>query len=372
MQWEDSVAEEEFRWLTFMAAYKYDGYRDYHVGARFIASLAKWLQQFSEIDRHAAYSFVKTNLIYFSPSEIQRLIEKLFPEYAQEDIILSVSGKLGIEPYKVWSNEKYIKVYENERRKTLYMGLSDGARIDVLRRVNVGRISNEQVIIATQVDVHKWKSLLDDLRKERGMSSNEKFSRVYLIDDFTASGTSFLPNNAIQNEKGKLVKFLKSVKDVSTSLGTSPFSDDLDIFVHHYIGTEKAIENITSNYSSIEKEFRSTFKFKSITFRYGMCLSKNISLNKNCTLPFVKLCQNYYDNVIEGKHGSQSGEISKMFGYGGCGLPVVLEHNTPNNSIPLLWAETNSDNNNHKMIPLFRRRERHSDIDPNSQVGENK
>jgi hypothetical protein len=49
---------------------------------------------------------------------------------------------------------------------------------------------------------------------------------------------------------------------------------------------------------------------------------------------------------------------------GGCGLPLVLDHNTPNNSVALLWAETDGgDRDGAKvpaMRPLFRRRQRHS------------
>jgi hypothetical protein len=46
-------------------------------------------------------------------------------------------------------------------------------------------------------------------------------------------------------------------------------------------------------------------------------------------------------------------------GYANCALPVVLEHNTPNNSFPLLWAETARANGAHAMEPLFFRRDRH-------------
>ena len=46
------------------------------------------------------------------------------------------------------------------------------------------------------------------------------------------------------------------------------------------------------------------------------------------------------------------------YGYANCALPLVLEHNTPNNSIPILWAETQGKLG-HPMRPLFRRRDRH-------------
>lgn len=78
MKWSDDDARKEFRWLSFMSAYKYDSYRDYLAGARFIESLATWLQQFSFEDRLVAYTFIKEKLIFFSLQEIQHLIEKFF------------------------------------------------------------------------------------------------------------------------------------------------------------------------------------------------------------------------------------------------------------------------------------------------------
>ena len=51
-------------------------------------------------------------------------------------------------------------------------------------------------------------------------------------------------------------------------------------------------------------------------------------------------------------------------GYGGCALPLVLAHNTPNNAVALLWAETRGEAREDgqpasAMRPLFRRRQRH-------------
>ena len=45
MAWNDDRAREEFRWLRLMARLKYDGYRDFQAGMRFIESLATWLQR---------------------------------------------------------------------------------------------------------------------------------------------------------------------------------------------------------------------------------------------------------------------------------------------------------------------------------------
>lgn len=75
----------------------------------------------------------------------------------------------------------------------------------------------------------------------------------------------------------------------------------------------------------------------------------------------LALCDKYYDHALFKrleKHCLQAGMTTMKLGYADCALPVVLEHNTPNNSIPLLWAETAGEGAP-AMRPLFFRRDRH-------------
>ena len=104
MDWDDDKAREEFSWLSFMSAYKYDSYRDYLAGVRFVENLATWLQQFNHDDRPIAYEFVKSDLVYFSLPELQRLVEKFFPQFVQPDLIKEVSQKLEIDRKKCKKN----------------------------------------------------------------------------------------------------------------------------------------------------------------------------------------------------------------------------------------------------------------------------
>ena len=58
------------------------------------------------------------------------------------------------------------------------------------------------------------------------------------------------------------------------------------------------------------------------------------------------------------KHTKVAGTDAKL-GFGQCALPLILEHNTPNNSIALIWADTPGEHDRrHAMRPLFRRRQR--------------
>jgi len=61
----------------------------------------------------------------------------------------------------------------------------------------------------------------------------------------------------------------------------------------------------------------------------------------------------YYDEDIQDKHTRQGGSDVKL-GFGSCALPLILHHNTPNNSVPILWSYENL-----KFQGLFPRIPRH-------------
>ncbi len=258
MAWSDEQAQEEFRWLSFMSAYKYDGYRGYLAGARFIESLATWLQQFPLKDRGVAYTYIKENLIYIGQAEMQRLVQKFFPEIVQKNLQKTVAEKLDIPDYMVWSTIKNLEYFKSEIRKTLFMGLSDGARLDSFRRVNVGIISNEQVAITTEISNFKWENLLSELKNDPQIKDGSlKFARVYLVDDFAASGTTLIREDSAgsSNFVGKLKKFADALVQATKDLGgSSPFVDKCQKRANHYIGTHQAQENIGKRYSQAKKE----------------------------------------------------------------------------------------------------------------------
>ncbi|MBV5271202.1 MAG: hypothetical protein JZU55_16475, partial [Afipia sp.] len=78
--------------------------------------------------------------------------------------------------------------------------------------------------------------------------------------------------------------------------------------------------------------------------------------------PIVKaLVEKYYSKDIETDHNTAGGGTSTdiKWGYKECGLTLVLEHNTPNNSLPFFWAYSDGVDGGPAMRPLFRRRQRH-------------
>ena len=366
MGWTDDRAHQEFDWLKLMARLKYDGYRDFQAGMRFTESLSTWLQQFERNERETAYAFVRRNLVYIGPSEMERLVEQFYPSTVTDHLLRTVASKHNIPLHRVLADATARETTERLRRQTLFMGLSDGARMDKIRHANSDRLNNEQIVHATQVDKEKWRDLLANLRERLGDAS-ARFRLVYLVDDFTATGTSFLRYNEGKMEwKGKLLRFNESVRMANSELGGDRvFEDDWELCVHHYVASADAVTKIERRLRRVTDAFPEDFARIPRT-SYGIILPTDLPIDK---VPgryddFLQLTQIYYDPEIETKHTAIGGVDHQGLGYGGCALPVVLEHNTPNNSIALLWAETKGsdvDGTQHRaMRPLFRRRQRHT------------
>ena len=189
-----------------------------------------------------------------------------------------------------------------------------------------------------------------------------------MVDDFTGTGTSFLrfDDNAAK-WKGKLVRFKDSVNGANgTFEGDWLFEDGWVLCVHHYVASSAAAATIQERL----KQSTDTGGFPEDWARatyptFGMVLPNDlpIELKGEFHDDFIKLTRVYDDPVLRTKHTDVGGVTHLGLGYGGCALPLVLEHNTPNNSVALLWAETDGGIRDGApapaMRPLFRRRQRH-------------
>lgn len=354
MGWSDDDARREFAWLSLMARMKYDGYRDFLAGVRFIESLADWLQQFASKEREAAYSFVRSFLVYVGPAEMQHLVELVYPKNVRRRLVSAIAIRMKIPTYLVWAQSQGVTQYKDLLRRTLFLGLSDGARMDTLRRANVGVISNEQILVATEINEDKWASLLDSLRADTG-DRNARFEFAFLIDDFVGSGKTLLRSESGE-WKGKLIKFWKQIKDVRET----HFSPDLRVCVHHYLSTFTASLAVLEQRDAAAAERKTDwFPCETVEFSFGTVLPKDLPIDEARCPAFMELVAKYYDKGIESEHTNIGGTPDVRLGFGACALPLVFEHNTPNNSIALLWAETEGTGDPHAMRPLFRRRQRH-------------
>jgi len=363
MNWDETAEPREYRWLKLMSDAKFDGYADYRAGIRFSENLAAWLKQFDPEDRDVAYRFVRNRLIYISPAEMQQLIEAFVPEIVTRQIRERAAKELGVEPYEVWCNAESDLKFQQMLRRTLFVGMSDGSRIDVLRRANIDRLTTEQIVPSMSIDHAKWVSLGGKLAKDKlGGGPLTKFDHVYLIDDFTASGTTFI-RETDDGWDGKLYKFNKAIANARNLFqpGEFPLAENFTLHIHHYLSSEQAGSALRERVKKAEKLPDKQFGKAYVT--EGLLLPPDTKMSDVTDSEMLRLCDKYYDHqlfVQLQKHCEEAGQSHMRYGYADCALPIILDHNTPNNSLSILWADTqNNTNGAHPMRPLFYRRNRH-------------
>ena len=355
MEWSAEQATKEFARLALMARLKYDDYRDFLAGMRFLESLVAWLQQFEPSERATAYQFVRERLIYVSAAERERLVALLFSRHIWPRLAKSAAAAAGVPEWRVLAEPAAVKALERERRSTLFLGLSDGARLDSFRHLNERTIRNEQVVVGVQLDKAKWQDLVKKLRAELADAA-AFFTRVVLVDDFTASGTSFLRKEE-DGWTGKLKRFTDSIYEQGITV------PGCELQVHHLMGTPKARAYLNENGAAFlgQQTERNAWIGK-IEFTFSHLLGEEVPLSpsREADAAFCALTQKYYNDELQTEHTEKGGVKHLGLGYAGCALPVVLDHNTPNNSVPLLWAQTDATGDKVAMRPLFRRRQRHA------------
>ena len=222
----------------------------------------------------------------------------------------------------------------------------------MFRRINPS-ISNEQIWHAYDISLPKAKEMQEQLKADlsiiygRSASNQEAtFRTVVLLDDFTASGRSYIRTDCAGVWHGKLPRILKMLND-NDGVGSALAKDKVGIMVVMYIASSQAVDHIN------EYLRRYNFTKGLIGLHVVHVLARDTPLQDERDSDILRLarCRDYFDASADDKHGK------KQLGYANCRLPVVLNHNTPNNSIFILWGE-----DHHTFRGLFPRVSRHREV----------
>ena len=358
LQWTNEDVAQERPLIQAVAAYKYDEYQQFSVGSHFIESLALWLNQFATTEeRRTAYDFVKTSLVFCSSTEMRHLVEMAYPDHIRPTLLeRSADGAERYRPRAIAERTDF-KV---RLRQCLFLGLSDGARIDAFRRANTPVLNHEQIWQTHELSEERVTKLLAKLEEhltlmlDRPLEAHERrFRTLVLLDDFSASGTSYYALPAHAPSGGKIASFFREL------CGHGPLSRlvelaDLEVFILLYMATEQAVAHL-------REASMATWGTRHIpcVVNAVQWLPNNIRLERSGPEPIRALIDDarYYDHSIHDSHLRKGGTADARYGYADCGLPLVLHHNTPNNSVALLWSYEDRE-----FRGLFPRIQRHKDM----------
>ncbi len=364
MKWDPKQLATERAALEFMGSMKYDTYGRYMPGTRFMSSLVQWLNQLEDAkDRDIAFKFIKEKLVFISSTQMNYLVDLLY-DSKMRPILQKIATTEASMPSYMLSNKEVRRLFDVEKRSSLIIGLSDGAHTDILRR-SAG-LSNEQVLTNYYPDGKKLDDMLAKLRKDKVLEGEKTpfFKSLFLVDDFTASGKSFIRYD--QNDgkyHGKLQKIIEELciktdendKTKHLSLLIAPQQQTIRINILFCIATEKAMKRINED---LKAYLNSCCFERKVNFNVDTVQILEDSLADEIkgdpTLMLVLKKDKYFDETAVITDSYEVGEHNKPWlGFDECALPVVLSHNTPNNSLPILWQDSN------KFRGLFPRISRH-------------
>jgi hypothetical protein len=373
MSWDYVGLNSERPELEFMGSMKYDAYDRFMPGTRFMSSLVQWLNQFDEEDRATVLNFVKKKLVFISSPQMNYLVDLLYDSKIRP-ILLRKATENAQTPSYILCNKKVQKQFEIEKRSSLVVGLSDGAHTDILRR-SAG-FSNEQVLTNYYPDGKKLKDMLKDLREDKKLEGVENvyFRNIFLIDDFTASGKSFVRyDEKAKKFKGKLSKIIDELyatniepteeekkKGKKEELHLSYLLDanqpEIHIDILFCMATQKAEDNIRKSLD----DFLEKRSYGKIKYHIHVVQKLEESLNRDITgdpdLMRVLEKPKYLHQNLKDDTAYKVGNVNRPYlGFDECALPVVLSHNTPNNSLPILWQDTDDEKQFKGLFPRISR-----------------
>lgn len=343
--------EEQSEWTTELrrlAALKYDEYEGFAPGERFFESLARWLGQFDDqADRRRLLEFIRRELVFVSSDELNHAISCAYPDNIKVALLDLVADQLGRPRYDVDALAATDE-FRSLRRRTLYLGLSDGARLDRLRRSS-SELSHEQFWLAPELGSYTIKSMANKLREAmeiQTLSGDCAFQYVVLVDDFYGSGTSLLrqEDGEWRGKLARAAEHLAQLQAPMEEVGDSPLlAAAAGVSILVYIASAQAELHIRQQLGAFRPEWR---------LHVIQRLPSELAVKDP---HLVELCRQFFDPCLIDRHK----ERAVPLGYMDAALPLVLHHNTPNNSICPLWADSTDRPGCLNRHALFRRYERH-------------
>jgi hypothetical protein len=341
MEWDETEVRGRVQQLQALAGHKYDEYGGYQPGVQFLESLASWLFQFDPARREAAVEFVLKRLVFISDAEMDHLIAVAYPDLIRPLLAGRVAADLDVPRYRI----RYITsstAFRALQRRTLVLGLSDGAKLDRLRRASK-ELSHEQFHLVATMPPKVVADMRNELQKalgKLGCDEPNTFRHILLVDDFAGSGFTLIRKSDVGFE-GKLPKMRDELDRLRTE-GAVPA--DVQVSVLLYIASDQAITHVRNCLAEAGMEWQ-LLVVQPLESRFRV----------DATDPgMVELCRDYYDPVVTDEHKGEA-----TLGFRDAALPLVLSHNTPNDSVCLLWADTTERPDSRRLRALFPRYERH-------------
>ncbi len=284
-----------------------------------------WLSNFSQPEEKLMALYLLSEFMYFGDSQMRILLKTLFRDLFKYPIIKEIRNLNSNTLDKLIIESKF----NEELRETRFIGVGNpsesGAHLLYFFRQE-NNLSKRNFIHTFEID----------------LPENQNIKRIVFLDDFCGSG------NQVAKDKG-LISFINFIKTNRTSV---------EINYLMLVGTEVGIDNIekTGIFNNVNAVMRLDDSFK--VFETNSRYFSNVDIP--LVMDEVKLFAETYGYPLTEKLCQSDGvppvhltacASSNSLGFSNCQLLLGFHHNTPDNTLPIIWY----DEKDYPWIPIFKR-----------------
>ena len=332
--WNEEEVEKNREYLSDFAELKYDSYQQYVPGSQFMENLLLWLRGFkNEEDKKTMYGFFKDNLVYVSPAEMFQFVstvylDKIWPHFLKQ------AERHNAVVNKGCSISEIAKILQG---RSIFLPLSDGARLGNVRRHS--QLDNEQVAATYKLSEKEISEMVEQAKKriEQFPEYEERkelweledlsqpISYVFLLDDFSGSGISYLRHeNGSSEQSGKFCRVVEYLE--KGGIDTSK----VEFILLIYLAGDAAEKYLIG-------ELNKYFKYD--VSRFSVSVMQPIP-TADINDDVERILREQYEASTKGfedLHFKKGSTARPYLGFNGGQYPLVIYHNTPNNSITTFW-----------------------------------
>jgi len=147
---------------------------------------------------------------------------------------------------------------------------------------------------------------------------------------------------------GKIAKFYRKLVDPRSKISDLVDREQLRLIILLYVATEQALGHLADCSRKLWDQAKIPW-----TIEVVQQLPDDIKLTPENCGDFAGVIDRHYDPTVHDPQMEKGGTPDSKYGFAYCGLPFVLHHNTPNNSIALLWSY--EDRSVRGLFPRIRR-----------------
>lgn len=293
--------------------------------------IAKWLENFKTTEEKTHALFLLSNFMYFGNIQIKQLLISLYRDLFKYPVVEKIRLDNNNTTDFSFINEKFAESQKNTR----FIGLGNGSESGV-HLLYWFRQENK-----LPVNLFPEGSGIFSFDEDGKVSLREKEVNHYvLFDDFCGSGRQAVTYSD---------EIVTKIKEIDPSIRVSC----LMLFATKN-GKDKVLRKSKFDYVETVVELDDSFK----------CFDPNSRYFQNCPehidKEFMKkVCMEYCEPLVRSvwvKEGFQGEKLEKMvknttLGFGDCQLLIGFYHNTPNNTLPIIWYDEEEET----WFPIFKR-----------------